>query len=155
MLDNGFEIVVPKKYKWHHSHKRSQDFLAHLNMANYNLLMASLERLTKPTSDYTGSSASQQDLQEENGSNVKIFKGSKASGRDIAIRIFDSEKKLNEIDIEKIDEKDEEHLHDITEFNSPINSSSNSSFSSASSFASSEPKKNKEIKNKPMNQRQF
>lgn len=38
MIDDGYKLEVPKKYRWHESHKEEEDFIAKLNMANYNLL---------------------------------------------------------------------------------------------------------------------
>lgn len=47
MLEDGYEVIVPKRYKWHET-QRNSNFISKLNMANYGLLLASLEKLTKP-----------------------------------------------------------------------------------------------------------
>jgi hypothetical protein len=38
MMDEGFKLHVPRKYRWHESHKKEEDYISKLNMANYNLL---------------------------------------------------------------------------------------------------------------------
>ena len=56
MLDQGYKIKVPKKFKWHESHKTDEDYISKLNMANYNLLKASLKKLTSPKDGYIDTS---------------------------------------------------------------------------------------------------
>ena len=48
MLDDGYDVIVPKKYKWHASHKQDQEFISKMNIANYNLMHQSLAQLTTP-----------------------------------------------------------------------------------------------------------
>ena len=52
MLEDGFKVIVPTKYKWHESQTKNSNsnFINKLNLANYNLLLESLDRLTKPVS---------------------------------------------------------------------------------------------------------
>ena len=38
MLDDGYDVIVPKKFKWHSSHKQDQEFISKMNIANYNLM---------------------------------------------------------------------------------------------------------------------
>jgi hypothetical protein len=52
MLDEGYKLQVPNQFKWHESHKSEEDYISKLNMANYNLLQASLKKLTSPKEGY-------------------------------------------------------------------------------------------------------
>ena len=48
MFDEGYSLIVPKKYRWHDSHKGDINFLQKLNLANMNTLHESLVKLRKP-----------------------------------------------------------------------------------------------------------
>ena len=48
MLDDGYELVVSKRYRWHESHKSCENFVGKLNLANAGLLNRSLEALRNP-----------------------------------------------------------------------------------------------------------
>ena len=52
MFDDGYELIVPKKYRWHHSHKGATNFLQKLNLANLNTIHESFQRLKEPARDY-------------------------------------------------------------------------------------------------------
>ena len=52
MFDDGYSLIVPKKYRWHHSHKGAPNFLQKLNLANLNTIMNSFERLREPEEGY-------------------------------------------------------------------------------------------------------
>ena len=43
---------MPKKYRWHHSHKGATNFLQKLNLANVNTLFESFEKLREPVEGY-------------------------------------------------------------------------------------------------------
>lgn len=38
MIEDGYKVVVPKKYKWHESHKDDEEFISKMNIANFNLM---------------------------------------------------------------------------------------------------------------------
>lgn len=47
-LEEGFELVIPKAERWHHSHTNSDDFVKKLNTGSIQLLTQSLKKLRQP-----------------------------------------------------------------------------------------------------------
>ena len=48
-IDEGFELEVPKKYKWKNEKKKDPAFVHKLNTSNVGMLHLSLEKLYKNT----------------------------------------------------------------------------------------------------------
>ena len=48
---------MPKKYKWHKSHRNDDNFVQKLNKANVQLLAVSLEKLKTPKPGYESDSS--------------------------------------------------------------------------------------------------
>ena len=51
-LDEGFEMEVPPKHKWHPSQHKSKDFLNKLNTSSICLLNQSFDKILKPKDGY-------------------------------------------------------------------------------------------------------
>lgn len=47
-LYEGYEMVIPQKYKWHDSHRNCDHFTDKLNLANTSTLTDSLKKLVSP-----------------------------------------------------------------------------------------------------------
>ena len=52
LFDEGYELIVPDKYKWHESHRGDHDFMKKLNQANISTVIESIDRLKRPMADW-------------------------------------------------------------------------------------------------------
>jgi len=48
MMDDGYKLIVDKKYRWHSTHRNDDHFTEKLNLSNAVLLQASLNKLVSP-----------------------------------------------------------------------------------------------------------
>lgn len=48
MMDDGYKLIIDKKYRWHSTHRNNDHFTDKLNLSNMGLLKASLNRLKYP-----------------------------------------------------------------------------------------------------------